>query len=173
MGSLLFIPSGRISAAEFTRGAYVLIIIGVFIHLSPRFSTLVHGFMALGGVVLIWCWIVLCIKRFRDGGDTGWKAIMPIGIYIVGYLTLSGLIPTIFAPEMQAEVNAATETALETWDSREIMRVSQELGEPMSKKMALPMAVSFLCLRLFIVFVTNRLAGHDAGENKYGPETEL
>ena len=171
MGNLLFSPSGRINAAEFTRGAYVLIIFGVLIHLSQRVSLPLHSLLALAGLALIWCWIALCIKRFHDGGQSGWTCLVPIAIYIVGFFILSGVLPSLFAPEEQAQLNEVTQAAVENWDFTELMAASQELNAPIARKMALPNAVGFLCLRLFIVFITNKMAGHEPRNNKYGSPT--
>jgi len=171
MGNLLFSPKGRINAAQFTRGAYVLIVLGVLIHLSQRINPGLHGLLSFAGVVLIWCWIVLCVKRFHDGGGSGWKCLIPIGIYILGFFILSSLLPNIFASEMNAELKAATQAAMENMDLNELMQASQEFSGPIGKKIALPNAVSFLVLRLFIVFITNKMAGHDPQDNQYGPAT--
>ncbi len=88
MGNLLFSPSGRIGSSDFQKGALILIVLAIILSL-PGVLGLPEGIstvIELLGIVLIWCWIALWIKRYHDAGKSGWMSLIPIILYIVIFI---------------------------------------------------------------------------------------
>ena len=76
MGNLLFSPSGRISPADFMRGATILIVVGLVLGLLPILMPAL-AMLSIIFLVMLWCWIVLWVKRYHDGGKSGGARCWP------------------------------------------------------------------------------------------------
>ncbi len=169
MGNLLFSPSGRISPAEFMKGAYVLIAIGAIMAVLPLISFGLSMLAIPVGLATLWCWIVLFIKRFHDGGKTGWMCLIPILAFMVLGFLISSIVTGMFAGDMQAEMEAAMTGAGESGDIGEIMRVTKEMGAGMAKKTAIPSAIAGALVSFIIAYGTNMFVKRDDHDNQYGP----
>lgn len=171
MGNLLFSPSGRISPSEFMRGAMVLIAISFVLGILPLISFKIGSMLSLLGIILLWCWIVLFIKRFHDGGKTGWLCIVPIIAFLILSLIVSSIVTGMFAGDLNSQMQDAVEAAGESGDIASIMSTSMEMGAAIAKKTALPSAVAGAVVSYIIAFATNSIVGHDDHENQFGPAT--
>lgn len=169
MGNLLFSPSGRINPGEFMKGAYVLIAISFVLGILPLINYQLGTMLGMLGLVLIWCWIVLFIKRLHDAGKSGWLCLLPILAFIVLSFIMSSVITGMFAGDLQAAMQEATEAAAESGDFGSIMSASMEMGKDIAKKTALPSAIGGAIVSFIIAYVTNMLLKRDAHDNQFGP----
>jgi len=169
MGNLLFSPSGRIGPAEFMKGALVLIIIGAILAILPMFSYSLSMIFSILGLVTLWCWIVLFIKRFHDAGKSGWMCILPIIAFIIASVIVSQLVTSMFAGDINEQIKQMSEEAASSGDISSILKGSMELGGELAKKTAIPMAVAGAVVSYLIAFVTNSMLKSDPDDNQFGP----
>lgn len=164
MGNLLFSPSGRIGPGQFMSGATILVVIGLLIALLPVF---VPALVMLNiiGLVLIWCWVVIWVKRYHDGGKSGWMCLIPIVIYLV----LGGILGAVLAG-MFVDVEAAERmaSATEAGDIGALMKFAGSGG--MTTTGGIIAAVATAALSYVIALVFNNMIKHDAHDNQFGPE---
>ncbi len=170
MLNLLFSPSGRINSSQFMSGAYVLIAITFLINLLPMVSPALGGLFKLFLILVAYCWVALFIKRYHDGGKSGWMTFIPILIFIVLYFILSSMIPRMFGGEIFTNMETAlNEILLEGGGLADLMAVSQEFGAPLAKKIALPSSVIFALASFAIAFLFNSMIKRDPDDNQFGP----
>jgi uncharacterized membrane protein YhaH (DUF805 family) len=171
MGNLLFSPSGRISPADFMKGALVLIVIGAVLNILPMISFSLSMVFGLLGLVTLWCWIVLFIKRFHDAGKSGWMCLLPILAFLIIGFIVNGLVSSMFAGDLNAQMQQMSEEAISSGDVSSILKQSMDLGAQVAKKTALPLAVAGAVISYLIAYVTNMMLKSDAGDNQFGPAT--
>ena len=87
------------------KGAYVLIALGFLINIMPMINYQIGSILGLVGLVFIWCWIVLFIKRLHDAGKSGWMCLLPILAFIVVSMVLSTVVTSMFAADLNAELH--------------------------------------------------------------------
>ncbi|MCF6219682.1 MAG: DUF805 domain-containing protein [Robiginitomaculum sp.] len=157
MGNLLFSPNGRIGSSEFMRGAIILIAIAAFLAILPMISYKLGSILGILGLVMIWCWVVLWIKRFRDGGKSGWMSLVPILVFIVASMIVSSVISSMFAGDMANEMADAMENAGEAGDLGAMFKMMGQMGEAAAKKTAIPSAIGGAIVSYAIAYVGNML----------------
>ncbi len=157
MGNLLFSPNGRISSSEFMRGATILIIIAAVLAILPMISYKIGSILGVLGLVMIWCWIVLWIKRFRDGGKSGWMSLVPIAVFIVASMIVGSVMSSMFAGDMANEMAEAIESAGEAGDLGAMFKMMGQMGEAAAKKTAIPNAISGAIVSYVIAYVGNMM----------------
>jgi len=162
MGNLLFSPSGRIGPDEFMSGVKVLILISLVLGLLPVFVPSL-AFLGIIGIVLLWCWIVLWIKRYHDGGKSGWMCLIPIIVFIVASIIFAFIIKAMFTDPGAA---AAIEAATQSGDFGALMGASA--GGGLTKLGQIVNAVGGAALGYVIAMVINNTIARD-GDNQYGP----
>ncbi len=160
MINLLFSPSGRIGPAEFMRAALILIALGLVFSLPeflglPDVVSLICNVLSL---VLIYCWVVIWIKRYHDAGKDGILCLLPIGIYIILAIILMAVI--MGGPLMEM-TQAASEGA------------SKAQQEAIMQPVILPMAIAGTVLNLAVAFFFNKIIKSDPLDNKFGPPTNV
>jgi len=164
MGNLLFSPSGRIGPGQFMSGVTVLVIISVVLGLLPIFVPAL-GILGIVGLVLIWCWVVLWVKRYHDGGKSGWMCLIPIVVWLVIGMIVGMILPGMFAdPEAAAAVAEATEAG----DFGAILESA--MGGGMTKTGQLINVGLGAVISYVVAMVFNNMIKHDAHDNQYGPE---
>lgn len=154
MGNLLFSPNGTINAAQFNKGAVILLAFNFFLWLS-WYGGLGIGFIALLLVLAsIYCWVCLFAKRFADAGKSGaWFLLIFTGFVIVSYL-LSNVLIAIMSPEM---IETAEELQrLQVEDPQNIEALMDGMGE-MIKGMVIPYAIGYLISGAIFAFGTNKM----------------
>ena len=70
-------PAGRMSPSDFKKSALILIVVGVLFSIPELLG--IKSLSALAGIVsfaLIYPWIVIWIKRYHDGGKSGWMCFL-------------------------------------------------------------------------------------------------
>ena len=166
MGNLLFSPTGRVNSSEFMRGAMVLIAITFMLTALPALNAQLGAVLGLLGLVVVWCWIALFVKRYHDGNKPGWMCLIPIVIFLLLAFILSAIVTNMFAGEenlILAQMMA--EGGLKAVMSKE----GQELSMLVTQKAAVPKAISGAILSYAIAFVFNAMIKHDPQDNQYGP----
>ena len=172
IGQLLFSPSGRVSPADFMKGAYILIGIGFVLALLPLVSLTLSGIGSIISLVLIFCWVVLFIKRYHEGGKSGWMTLIPIAVFLLASFVLSPILLGIFSPEyaeLQAQMEAqAAEAAASGAGIGEIFGTAMEGAEAIAKASAIPSAIIGAVLSFAIAFGFNKIIPVDPTENRFG-----
>ena len=166
MGNLLFSPSGRIDSVSFMKGATILIIVGVVLGLLPLLSP---ALAALGiiGLVTIWCWVVLWVKRYHDAGQSGWKSLIPIIIYVIAAVVITSILtPMLTDPE----VAAAMAEAEASGDIGAVMSAAMA-GGGVTKMGTLIVTLVSAAVSYGIAFVFNGMIKSDPHDNQFGPAT--
>lgn len=159
MGNLLFSPNGRIGAAQFQKGALILIVLGFLIKVSPMINFQLSMILGIIGWVFIWCWIVLWIKRYRDSGKSGWMCLIPIIIFAV-LLTIANQVVTSMSmtPEMQQEMMEAMTNNGD--DPGSMFKSLLGASADIAKKTALPLAITGAVISALIAFGFNAMIKH-------------
>lgn len=172
MGALLFSPSGRIGPADFIRGAIALSVLLFLVKISPLAGIAVSGIVQIVGLVLIYCWLALFIKRYHDAGKSGWLALIPVAIIVgLGAFFVNGLVTEMVAPELleslQDEMIEATSDGFGS-----VMQVSQgETAQELARTSAFPVALTRAAMAFSVAYLTNMMTKSDPGPNQYGPPT--
>ena len=163
MGNLLFSPSGRINPSDFMRGVTVLIVIGLILGLLPIF---VPALTMLGiiGIVLLWCWIVLWVKRYHDAGKSGWMCLVPIIAFIIVGMIVSFILKAMFT---DPNVAAALEAAEANQDIGAIFKLSMSGG--LTKMGQIVNVLAGAAYSYVLAMVFNGMIKRDDHENQFGP----
>jgi len=159
MGNLLFSPNGRINSGEFTKGAIILIALGVILSLPEILG--MKSLAAITGIlsfVLLYPWVVIWIKRYHDGGKSGWMCLIPIIIYIIAAIALMTFM---LGDEFMAMFQAASEGASQA--------ETEALAEEMGKGKQVPLLIATTILSVVIALGFNRIIKRDDHENQFGP----
>jgi len=158
--TLFLKPQGRIGPAEFQTGALILIAVGFVIGVLPVIS-LALGFLGIIGLLLIYPWVVLWIKRLHDAGQSGWMVLAVVLVYIFVSLIVNSTISAIF-------VGAAADMSdVDPTDFGALMRASAEA----SRASIVPGAIANAVVSFGFVYVANMILKSDPAENQYGPPT--
>jgi len=160
MGNLLFSPSGRIGPNEFMKGAIILIIVAIVIAIPNLLGMpdVVVNILSILSFVTLWCWVVLWVKRYHDGGKSGWTCLLPIMIYLVIFLIIMAvLLGSGFMEVFEATTNGASEDEL------------AEMERALTQKTALPIMIASSVLSFAIAFLFNKTIKQDMHDNQYGP----
>lgn len=164
MGNLLFSPSGRIGPGQFMSAVNVLVAIGLVLALLPIFVPAL-GMLGIIGLVLIWCWVVIWVKRYHDGGKSGWMCLVPIVVWLVIGMIVGFILPKVFADPNAAAVLAE---ATEAGDFGAIIKAS--MGGGMTKLGQIVNAGLGAVVSYVVAMVFNGTIQHDAHDNQFGPE---
>ena len=159
MGNLLFSPNGRINSGEFMKGAVILVIIGVILSLPGTFGMKGIG-TALGvlSYLLAFPWVVIWIKRYHDGGKSGWMCLVPLIVYAV-------LLMVVMAALLGGEFSQMIELA-----SSGASQAEQEaFAEGMMKGKEVPFTLAGAATSLVVAFLFNSMIKRDDHENQFGP----
>lgn len=145
-------------------GVKLLVVVALVLALLPIFVP-VLGLLNIIGLVMIWCWIALWVKRYHDGGKSGWMCLIPIIAWIVVVGIVGAVLPGMFADPAAAEAVAA---AAEAGDFGAIMKAS--MGGGMTKTGQLINAVLGAVISFVVAMLFNNMIAHDAHDNQFGPE---
>ena len=162
MGNTLFSPNGQIGPMDFMRGVYVLIAVSFLINLLPMVSATMAAPFKILMLVIAYCWVVLFVKRFRDGGKSGWMVLAPIAVSLIAMFIHNSAVPPVFAPEIYGNMQEAmTDLASNGGGVAEIMagsmEISKQYAEPLAKKIALPSSIIYALWSYGIAFVFNKM----------------
>lgn len=168
MMNLLFSPKGRIGSAEFMRGAFVLIAMAVIVRLSSLVNFGLSMILGILALVSLWCWVVLWVKRFHDGGKSGWMSLVPIIIFLIAGYIGGEVMNNMFAADLIEEMERSAADALISGGMWEMFSSLLSASEAMAKKMAIPGAIFGAVLSGAFSYIGNKMIKHDPQENQYG-----
>ena len=161
MGNLLFSPNGRINPSQFMKGVVIVLIASFVLGLPTALgmSGAIPLIASLISVVLLWCWIVLWIKRYHDAGKSGWMSLIPILVFVIAMivfvLTYGG-----------AELSAIFQLASEGASAEEQEAVSKAFE---AKLDSFPALIILTIMSAVIAFLFNAIIKRDDHENQFGP----
>jgi uncharacterized membrane protein YhaH (DUF805 family) len=165
MGSLFFSLKGRISPAQFLKGAIILIVINLIINILPLVS-LSFALMAMPvGLLFAWMWLSLWSKRLHDAGKSAWMVLLVLLVSIGIDFASTRLVYMITGFD-QATVTAAAQAA--GTDVLGAMKASIEASKPI----VLPGAIASAISTFIVVFLGNKVLKSDPEENQYGSATK-
>lgn len=150
LGALLY-PDGRIGPVTFRNAALVLIAIGAGMGLMPLvWPSLILSFV---GMVFIYPWAVIWVKRFHDAGKSGWMFLAVLVPWLAVQMTAGWFISRQFgmatpAPGTPAEIMAHALVQMQA--------------------IAIPGTIASTVIALAVALVVNEELKSQPGENKYG-----
>jgi uncharacterized membrane protein YhaH (DUF805 family) len=150
----LFNPKGRIDPATFRNAAMILIAIGAIFSLLPLVAP--TPFLAIIGLLLMYPWAVIWVKRFHDAGKSGWMFLGVLVLWLGAGLAANFLIVRRFAPP-QAPVNPGDVSAVMANASAQMQAT------------AIPSTIVSVVIVLAVVLIGNALLKSDPASNAYGP----
>ncbi|MBC6403188.1 MAG: hypothetical protein GDA39_09325 [Hyphomonadaceae bacterium] len=59
---------------------------------------LVFSLHMVSSFLIYWCWVVLWVKRYHDGGKSRWRCLVPVGVLIISrfiFFSIIGFVMTV------------------------------------------------------------------------------
>ncbi|MCU0732517.1 MAG: DUF805 domain-containing protein [Hyphomonas sp.] len=167
MMGLLFSPNGRIDQPTYWRSVLILLAISVAISVLSAF---VSPFLSVLGLIFIWPWIAVHVKRFHDAGKTGWLTIAMVALALIASTVLSFMLPGLFGVDqlaLQAEMQEEIERA-SRGGAGEAFAATMEATKLASQATLLP-SIASTALVTGIVGAVMGVFKTDPNDNQYGP----
>jgi len=170
MGNLLFSPSGRIGPGQFMSGYIVVIGISLAMSLLMGFVPMLALLSLPLALALLWMTIALWIKRYHDGGKSGWMCLIPIIVGgVIGAIVGSLLSKMFIDPNAALAATEAAEAAAEAGDIGGAFSAAMGAAK-MSPVGVIVTSLVGAAISYVIAMVFNNMIKHDAHDNQYGPE---
>lgn len=160
-------PNGRIEQATYWRAVITLFVIGAVL---SAISAYVSPFLGMIGIVLIWPWIAVHVKRFHDAGKTGWMTLAMVVLAIVVSLVAGVILRPLFGVDVAAmqETMMRDMEDMASSDPGSAMAYAMEQSKKMSQAQLLPGILSSASVTAVVGFVMS-LFQTDPNDNQYGP----
>ncbi|KCZ88838.1 DUF805 domain-containing protein [Hyphomonas johnsonii] len=165
--NLFLSPNGRIDQPTYWRGVMILFAISALLSIISAYVSPILGML---GIVFVWPWIAIHVKRFHDADMTGWITIAMVVLAIVVSIVLSMILPALFGvnmAEMQAQMVSDMEDISSSNDPRAMMAFTMEHTKKMSQAQLLPNIVTTALVTGIVGFVMS-LFKSTPGPNQYG-----
>lgn len=166
---LFLSPNGRIDQPTYWRA--VLILFGISAALNVV-SAFVSPFLGFVGILFIWPWIAVHVKRFHDSGKTGWLVLAVIVLAFILSWVLGLVLPGLFGIDqaaLQAEIQREIEQASASGNPAAAMTVAMEATRDMSQRMLLPGLIQGVIMTGLIGVFMGAINKTDPNDNQYGP----
>lgn len=166
---LFLSPNGRIDQATYWRGVIILLVISIAI---SAISAFVNPFIGMLGILFIWPWIAVHVKRFHDSGKSGWLTIAIVVAAMIISLILGAILPGLFGVDMaglQAEMQREIEDITSDGDPSEMMSVMTQWTQRIAQAQLLPNLVSTAIVTGLIGVIMGAINKTDPNDNKFGP----
>ncbi|MFN4025077.1 MAG: DUF805 domain-containing protein [Hyphomonas sp.] len=163
---LFLSPNGRIDQPTYWRAVLILFAISAGLSVISAF---VSPFLGMLGIVFIWPWIAVHVKRFHDAGKTGWFTVAMVVVALVVSMILGFILPGLFGIDqaaMQLEVQREIEAAGN--DPAAAIGAAMEASRRAAQVQLLPSVLSTLIVTGVIGAIMG-LFKTDPGDNQYGP----
>jgi len=165
---LFLTPNGRIDQPTYWRA--VLILLGISAALSAV-SAFVSPFLGFLGLLFIWPWIAVHVKRFHDSGKTGWitvaMVVLALVVSVVSGLVLPGLFgidQAALQEEMMREVERSS-----SGDPSAALSAAMEASKRVAQAQLLPSILSTAIVTGVVGAVMGAINKTDPNDNQYGP----
>lgn len=162
-------PNGRIDQPTYWRAVLILFGISALINVISAFAS---PFLGLIGLVVIWPWIAVHVKRFHDSGKTGWLTLAIIILAFIVSLIIGMILPGLFGVDqaaLQAEMQREMEQAAASGNPAAAMSVAMDSSQELARKMLIPGILQGLIMTGIIGAVMGAINKTDPHDNKYGP----
>lgn len=163
---LFLSPNGRIDQPTYWRAVLILFAISAGLSVISAF---VSPFLGMVGIIFIWPWIAVHVKRFHDAGKTGWLTVAMVVAAIVASVILGFILPGLFGIdqaatqlEMQREIEAAGS------DPAAAIGAAMDASKRVAQAQLIPSILSTLIVTGVIGFIMS-LFKTDPNDNQYGP----
>ncbi len=166
---LFLSPNGRIDQPTYWRGVLILLAISIAI---SAISAFVNPFIGMLGIVFIWPWIAINVKRFHDSGKSGWLTIAIVVAAMILSFILGAILPGLFGVDMlglQADMQREIEDVTSGGDPSEMMSVMTASTQRIAQAQLLPNIVSTAIVTGLIGVLMGVINKTDQNENKFGP----
>jgi uncharacterized membrane protein YhaH (DUF805 family) len=166
--NLYLSPNGRIDQPTYWRGVITLFVVSSVL---SAISAYVSPFLGILGLVVVWPWIALHVKRFHDADQTGWITLGMVVLAIVLSIMLGFIVPGLFGIDtaaMSEQMARDMEDLASSNDPGAVMAATMEATKKMTQAQFLPNIVSTAIVTGVIGFVMS-LFKSTPGTNKYGP----
>lgn len=166
---LFLSPNGRIDQPTYWRAVLILFAVSAALSVVSAFVSPFLGFI---GIVLIWPWIAVHVKRFHDSGKTGWMTLAIVVLAIIVSWVASLILLPIFgvdAVALQAEIQREVEQASASGDAAAAMSAAMDASKRATQAQLLPSIVSTLLVTGVVGFVMGAMNKTDPNDNQYGP----
>ena len=154
MMNLLFSPSGRIAPSQYMRGMIIIAVISALLSLLNLISVSLAVIGGLVGLVLIYCFFALGIKRSHDAGKSGWLSITHFLLLMLVSVAVIYVVGLLFGRSFEDLLGLGAAT---TGDVAAEARAN-----------ALPGAIGQFLTYPITAFLVNMLNPHDPTPNQYG-----
>ncbi|MFN4225257.1 MAG: DUF805 domain-containing protein [Hyphomonas sp.] len=165
---LYFSPNGRIDQPTYWKAVWVLF--GISAALSVV-SAFVSPFLGMLGIIMIWPWIAVHVKRFHDSGKTGWLTVAMVLLAIILSMVASMVLLGLFGydqltaqQEMQREIENAAGS-----DPALAISAAMDATKRMAQAQLIPSILSTAIVTGAVGFVMGLINKTDPNENQYGP----
>jgi len=164
---LFLTPNGRIDQPTYWRA--VLILLGISVALSV-IGAFVSPFIGFAGILFIWPWIAVHVKRLHDSNKSGWLTIAIVVMAIVVSMILGFLLPGLLGVDqaaLQAEMQREIENAAA---SDPALAISAAMDA--SKRIAQATLLSSILSTALVTGIVGAVMGlfkTDPNDNQYGP----
>ncbi len=165
---LFLSPNGRIDQPTYWRAVIILFVISAVISVISAF---VSPFLGFAGILFIWPWIAVHVKRFHDAGKTGWLTVAMVVLAVVVSFVLALFVPALFGIDqaaLQAEMQREIEQAASSGNPAAAMTVAMEASRQAAQAQLIPSLVSTLIVT-GIVGAVMGMFKTDLNDNQYGP----
>lgn len=166
---LFLSPNGRIDQPTYWRGVAILLAISATVSAASAF---VNPFLSMLGILFVWPWIAIHVKRFHDSGKTGWLTIAVVVAAMILSLILSAILPGLFGVDtvgLQAEMRREIEDVTSSGDPSEMMSVVTEWTQRVARAQLLPSIASTAAVTGLIGVLMGVINKTDPNDNKFGP----
>ncbi|AXE63440.1 hypothetical protein HPO_17711 [Hyphomonas polymorpha PS728] len=161
-------PNGRIDQPTYWRAVIILFGISAVLNVISAF---VSPFLGFVGILFIWPWIAVHVKRFHDAGKTGWLTVAMVLLAIVVSFVLAAFLPGLFGVDqaaLQADMERQIEQAAASGNPAAAMSVAMEASKAAAQAQLIPSLVSSLIVT-GVVGAVMGLFKTDPNDNQYGP----
>lgn len=166
---LFLSPSGRIDQPTYWRAVIILFGISAVLNVVSAFVSPFLGFI---GIIFIWPWIAVHVKRFHDSGKTGWLVLAVIVLPFILSWVQGLVLPGLFGVDqaaLQAEMQREIEQASASGNPAAAMTVAMEATRDMSQRMLLPGLIQGVIMTALIGVFMGAINKTDPNDNQYGP----
>jgi uncharacterized membrane protein YhaH (DUF805 family) len=166
--NLYLSPNGRIDQSTYWRGVITLFVISSVLAAVSAYAS---PFLGMLGIVFVWPWIVLHVKRFHDADMTGWVTIGMVVLAAILSMVLGLVLPGLFGIDtfaMSEQMTRDMEDMAASNDPGAMIAATMEATKKMAQAQLLPNILSTAIVTGVVGFVMS-LFKATPGTNKFGP----